>query len=75
MKSVFKQREPKPVPRFLRDEEVHLLIDTIKSKRDKAMCMLMLRCGLRVSELTELTLRAIDFEKRKILVGIIKFEY
>jgi site-specific recombinase XerD len=68
VKSVFKQREPKPVPRFLRDEEVHLLIDTIKSKRDKAMCMLMLRCGLRVRELTELTLRAIDFEKRKILV-------
>ena len=32
------------------------------------MCMLMLRCGLRVGEVAKLTLRAIDFERRRIFV-------
>jgi site-specific recombinase XerD len=68
VKPEYRQREPKPLPRFLRDEEIDILIDFIKSKRDRAMCMLMLRCGLRVGEVAQLTLRAIDFERRRILV-------
>jgi len=62
------QREPKPLPRFMKDEEIEILIESIKSKRDKAMCMLMLRCGFRVGEVAKLSLRVIDFEKRKILI-------
>lgn len=68
VKPEYRQREPKPLPRFLRNEEIEILIDTIKSKRDIAMCMLMLRCGLRVGEVAKLTLRAIDFEHRRIFV-------
>ncbi len=52
----------------MRDEEIEILIDSIKCKRDRAMCMLMLRCGLRVGEVAKLTLRAIDFEHRRIVV-------
>jgi site-specific recombinase XerD len=68
VKPEYRQREPKPLPRFLRDEEIEILIDSIKSKRDRAMCMLMLRCGLRVGEVATLRLRAIDFERRRIFV-------
>jgi site-specific recombinase XerD len=68
VKPEYRQREPKPIPRFLRDEEIEILIDSIKSKRDIAMCMLMLRCGLRVGEVAKLTIRAIDFERRRIFV-------
>ena len=68
VKPEYRQREPKPLPRFLRDEEIEILIDSIKNKRDRAMCMLMLRCGLRVGEVAKLTLRAIDFKNRRIFV-------
>jgi site-specific recombinase XerD len=68
VKSEFRQREPKPLPRFLRDEEIEIMLDSIKSKRDRAMCMLMLRGGLRVGEVAKLTLRAIDFERKRIFV-------
>jgi site-specific recombinase XerD len=37
VKPEYRQREPKPLPRFLRDEEIEILIDSIKSKRDRAM--------------------------------------
>jgi site-specific recombinase XerD len=68
VKPDYRQREPKPIPRFLRDEEIEILIESIKSKRDRAMFMLMLRCGLRVGEVANITLRAIDFEHRRIFV-------
>lgn len=49
-------RVPKPLPRSLRDNEVEKLFDAIKNKRDIAMFKLMLRCGLRVEEVSNLTL-------------------
>jgi site-specific recombinase XerD len=68
VKPSFKQLLPKPLPRFLQDKEIKILFDFIKSKRDIAMFMLMLRCGLRVEEVANLTLPAIDFRRRMILV-------
>ena len=68
VKPEYRQREPKPIPRFLIDKEIDILIDSIKSRRDKAMFMLMLRCGLRVGEVAKITLRAIDFEHRRIFI-------
>ena len=61
-------RIPKPLPRCLRDQEVEQLFRAIKNKRDFAMFKLMLRCGLRVEEVSNLTLGAIDFKRRKIIV-------
>ena len=37
----------RPLPRYLRDEDVPRLFNVISSKRDRAMFMLMLRCGLQ----------------------------
>jgi site-specific recombinase XerD len=61
-------RVPKPLPRALREDQVDPFFDVIKSKRDWAMFRLMLRCGLRVEEVANLTLGAIDFKQRRLMV-------
>ena len=58
----------KPLPRHLRDEQVDAFFDVVKGHRDRAMFMLMLRCGLRVEEVAHLTLGVLDFKQRKIIV-------
>jgi len=61
-------RVPKPLPRSLRDQEVERLFGVIKGKRDIAMFKLMLRCGLRVEEVSNLSLGDIDLKRRRIMV-------
>jgi len=61
-------RVPKPLPRSLRDQEVERLFGVIKNKRDIAIFKLMLRCGLRVEEVSNLTLGVIDLKRRRIIV-------
>jgi site-specific recombinase XerD len=61
-------RLPKPLPRHLKDEQVRRLFDGITDLRDRAMFMLMLRCGLRVQEVSELTVDALECERRQIFV-------
>ena len=68
VKSTYRQILPKPLPKFLKEQEIKLLFDHITDKRDIAMFMLMLRCGLRVGEVSNLTFHAIDFERKSILV-------
>ncbi len=61
-------RLSRPLPKHLREEEVAALFDCIKSCRDRAMFTLMLRSGLRVEEVANLTLNAIDFKRCKVFV-------
>jgi site-specific recombinase XerD len=61
-------RMSRPLPRHLRDEEVAEFFKAIKTARDRAMFMLMLRCGLRVEEAANLSLGDMDLKRRKILV-------
>lgn len=61
-------REPHPLPRYLHDNEVELFLESVSSKRDLAIVMLMLRCGLRVQEVANLTLDVIDYRRSRILV-------
>jgi len=62
-------RLPKPLPRYLKEDQVRRLFGVITDLRDKAMFMLMLRCGLRVQEVAELTVDALDYQRRQILVS------
>jgi site-specific recombinase XerD len=61
-------RVPHPLPRYLKEEEVQRLFDVIKGPRDLAVFKLMLCCGMRVQEVADLTLDAIDLAGNKILI-------
>ena len=61
-------RMAKPLPRNVRQSELDLFFSVITNKRDRAMFMLMLRCGLRVEEVTNLELGDIDYHCSQIMV-------
>jgi site-specific recombinase XerD len=61
-------RLSRPLPRHLRDEEVPRLFAVIASKRDRAIFMLMLRCGLRVEEVAQTSLQALDLPRSQLYV-------
>jgi len=61
-------RLSRPLPRYLRDEEISALFAVIDNPRDRAIFKLMLRCGLRVEEVTNLTLSALDLPRYQVFV-------
>jgi site-specific recombinase XerD len=61
-------RLSRPLPRHLRDEAVPRLFAVIDSKRDRAIFMLMLRCGLRVEEVAQTSLQALDLPRSQLFV-------
>lgn len=68
VKRNYNLRLPRPLPRYLRDEEVPRLFVHIKNNRDRAIFMLMLRCGLRLEEVANLTLRAINLRRAQLFI-------
>jgi site-specific recombinase XerD len=68
VKKGYALRLSRPLPKHLREEEIETLLCGIKSVRDNAMFMLMLRCGLRVEEVAHLTLKAFDIKRRRIYI-------
>ncbi len=68
VKTGCKLRSSQPLPKHLKDQEVLRFFAVIKSCRDRAMFMLMLRCGLRVEEVANLTLAAIDWRRSRLYV-------
>ncbi len=68
VKRGYSLRLSRPLPRYLRDKDVPRLFNVISSKRDRAMFMLMLRCGLRVEEVAKLTMAALDLPRSQLFV-------
>ena len=68
VKRGYSLRLSRPLPRYLRDEDVPRLFHVISGKRDRAMFMLMLRCGLRVEEVAKLTMAALDLPRSQLFV-------
>ena len=61
-------RVSRPLPRYLKDEQLDKLFTLIRRPRDRAIFMLMLRCGLRVEEVAKLTMAAVDLRSHRIRV-------
>jgi site-specific recombinase XerD len=68
VQGVPKVRVPKPLPKHLQDRQAQAFLEVPKRPRDQAMFLLMLRCGLRVEEVANLTLDVIEFRRRRIWV-------
>ena len=69
VKTGYALRLSKPLPKHLKDEEVVLFLRVIKNIRDRAMFMLMLRCGLRVAEVANLRLDALDLRRGQLVIN------
>ncbi|MCE5265592.1 MAG: tyrosine-type recombinase/integrase [Syntrophaceae bacterium] len=59
---------PRGLPKHLKEEQIEILFKNLKGPRDRAMFMIMLRCGLRVEEVGHLSLGDIDLKRRMLLV-------
>jgi site-specific recombinase XerD len=61
-------RLPRPLPRHLKDDQVHKFLGIITDARDRAIFMLMLRCGLRVEEVARLAMDAVELARNRLFV-------
>lgn len=61
-------KQGRPLPKKLSGQQVKQLFAMISNHMDRALFLLMLRCGLRVSEVAELKLSDIDWEEKALLV-------
>jgi site-specific recombinase XerD len=59
---------PRGLPKHLNEEHIELLFKNLKGPRDRAMFMIMLRCGLRVEEVAHLSLGNIDLKRRILFI-------
>ena len=59
-------RRGRPLPKALAGEQVQRLFAQIAHPMDRALFLVMLRCGLRVSEVAQLTLEQIDWEQKAL---------
>src|SRR5215471_13299427 len=61
-------RRGHPLPKALSPEQVRRLFAQITHPLDHALCLLMLRCGLRVSEVARLTPADLNWEQKALRV-------
>jgi integrase/recombinase XerD len=59
---------PQDLPRPMAEDEVVAFFRVIDAVRDRTMFLLMLRCGLRVSEVSSLSWAALDFAQGTIRI-------
>jgi site-specific recombinase XerD len=58
-----------PLPKTLSQDQVRRLFAQITNPLDHALCLLMLRCGLRVSEVARLKRADLDWEQQALRVN------
>ena len=61
-------RRGRPLPKALSREQVQRLFAQIDHPMDRSLFLVMLRCGLRVSEVAQLKLEQIDWEQQALHV-------
>lgn len=68
VKNGYALRLAHPLPRYVKEEDLRKLFTLIVNYRDRAIFMVMLRCGLRVEEVANLTLAALNLPRRQLFV-------
>jgi integrase/recombinase XerD len=63
-----KVKAPKSLPRPVSDEKIKLLLQSVKTSRDRAVFLLALQGGLRIGEVLGLRFEDINFRKKEITV-------
>src|SRR4029434_3674054 len=61
-------RRGRPLPKALSREQLQRLFAQIAHPMDRALFLVMLRCGLRVSEVAQLKLEQIDWEQQALRI-------
>lgn len=61
-------KKPEQLPKVLSKEEIAVLLKAIENFKHKTMIMLGYGCGLRVSEITGLTVNDLDEDRRLLIV-------
>ena len=61
-------RRGRPLPKALSQEHVRRLFAQITNPLDHALCLLILRCGLRVSEVARLKQADLDWEQKALRI-------
>src|SRR4030043_298511 len=61
-------KPPRGLPKHTNDEHIEILLKNLKGPRDRAMFMIMIRCGLRVEEVAHLSLGNIDLKRRILFI-------
>lgn len=59
---------PRGLPKHLKEEQIEIFFRNLKGPRDRAMFMMMLRCGVRVEEVAHLSLGSIDLKRRILFI-------
>jgi len=59
---------PDALPRAISPEDLQHLLEAIRSDRDRALMLLLLRTGMRIGELLEVQISDISFAERKIMI-------
>jgi len=57
---------PQRLPRAIDPEDVHLLLSVIKTTRDRALYLTLLRTGMRIGELLSTTLGEVNLSEKRI---------
>ena len=68
MRRVVRVKTIQRVPRPLDDDQVNLLLGSLRLKRDKAMILLMLHGGLRPGEVLSLQLGDIQYGRKRVII-------
>ena len=57
---------PQRLPRAIDPQDVHLLLSVIKTTRDRALYLTLLRTGMRIGELLSTTVREVNISEKRV---------
>jgi len=66
LKKTIRLKLPDKLPRAINPKDVRRLIEVIDDARDRALILLLLRTGMRIGEVLNLTMNDVDLKEKKV---------